>query len=182
MNPAFADEVVSWTARVAVAGWFGRVWIDVVQAANAQAFRPNQLARLLWTMGLLFYIGHVTAAFAFVHDWSHTRALGHTARQTELAVGIQTGIGLWINYAFSVFWLIDTARWWMPVNRRHGISRAYHLAVHGIFAFMMFNATVVFGPPMWKPVFAFAAVVLVAALAFTRRARRSGPNVQKSKP
>jgi len=67
------------------------------------------------------------------------------ASQTFEMTGLDTGIGLYFNYAFAGLWLVDTALWWLfPSSHKR---RSYWLegTLQFIFLFMFFNATVVFG-------------------------------------
>ncbi|MEI8022201.1 MAG: hypothetical protein WCH39_28585 [Schlesneria sp.] len=49
-----------------------------------------------------------------------------------------------------VLWLADTFFWWRDLSwPRH---RRIYWAVQSVFAFLMFQATAIFGPPFWIPV------------------------------
>lgn len=103
-------------------------------------------ARLIWTLGCVALLAHVAGAFHFYHQWSHGAAYRDTARQTYEMFGINSGGGLFINYALLVMWILDVLWWWaggLDTYRR----RSWLLAVtwHGFLVFMFFNATVVFG-------------------------------------
>ena len=111
----------------------------------------RRLARVIWSAAALAYLAHVVAAFQYVHGWSHQAAVVETARQTRELFGMDTGVGIWFNYLFTVMWVIDVAWWWLdPIGyvRRSGLVSA---AVHGFMAFMFFNGAVVFahGPTRW---------------------------------
>lgn len=154
-------ELTRWMARLAVAGWTG--WL-----LSTVAGVPATVRRLLWTVGLAGHLCHVFCAFHFIHHWSHAEAVLHTARLTERVTGWGWGQGVWVNYAFTLVWLADAAWWWSrpaETPRRAGWS----VVLHGFFAFVFFNATVVFGPWGWKPV--GAAVALLAGVAWMRRRR-----------
>lgn len=101
---------------------------------------------------------------------SHAAALRFTAQRTREITGLDWGGGLYINYLFTLLWLADLAAWWRlgpDYPRRH--RRIYRL-VQAIFAFMAFNATVIFGPALWRGVAAVFALLL--ATAWLRRASR----------
>ena len=150
-----------WTARlatlcyvVAVALWLGRR-------------RLTPAMRAWWTAGCVVFVVHVVAAFALVHDWSHTRALAATADQTAAFVGVASGAGLYLNYGFAVVWVGDVV-WWQAAPASYAArSAAVASAVHGFMAFMFVNATVVFGT-------ASVRVAAMAALVILWRARRRG--------
>ncbi|OYV93053.1 MAG: hypothetical protein B7Z73_03955 [Planctomycetia bacterium 21-64-5] len=132
--------------------------------------RRQRWARLAWTLGCLCYLAHVACAFHFYHGWSHAAAYRHTAERTAAVAGWSWGGGVYFNYVFTAVWLADTLWWWRTssvgnalcgVPKRcqrelHGTpQRAFptdpsrrdwlHLAVQLFMAFMVFNATVVFG-------------------------------------
>lgn len=137
-----------WSVRLVVACYLGRYLLDVMSTADD---RRRRQSRVLWTAGCLLYLIHVVCAFAFFHDWSHNRAYAHTAAQTREIVGWDWGGGLYFNYLFTVVWIADVVRQWIRIdNRRIGSSRLLDFAVQSFLAFMVLNATVVFGPPFWK--------------------------------
>ena len=154
---------VRWTIRAAIACYAGRVLADV---SGVGSYR---LRRLLWTLGLACYLLHFFAAFHVVHRWSHAAALVDTQQATEAITGWKSGAGLWVNYAFSLFWLGDLVAWWSVGPGYPRQHRRMFWAVHGLFAFIVFNATAVFGPAFWRPVVcAFALLIGFACLARIR--------------
>ena len=158
--------LVRWTVRLAVGFSAARL------LADAGDFGSLRIRRLLWTAGFALYLAHVAAAFHFVHGWSHADAWRETARQTNALVGWNSGSGLWANYAFTLVWLADAAAWWAigdDYPRRYPRTQ---VALQALFAFLVFNATAVFGPPFWRPT--VAAFGLVLAAACVRRVRCSG--------
>jgi len=157
---------VHWTVRLAVACYAARVLADAGDLGSLRARRS------VWTVGLAFYVAHVVAAFQFVHGWSHEHAHRGTARQTAEMVGWESGFGLWVNYAFTLLWLADVVAWWAVGPEYPHRFRRTCVVVQSVFAFLMFNATAVFGPAFWRPV--VAAFLLSIAAAVTRRARCGG--------
>jgi len=152
---------VIWTARIAVflylAGLLSRL------------LRPRQTAtKLLWTTGFLVFLVHVWAAFEWVHHWSHDAAWNHTARQTELLLGRHWGGGIWFNYLFTLLWGIDVVLLWTTNN-----DRQWLIVLHVYLAFIVVNATAVFGPTWWRPVIIVAASVLLFLLK--QQARTNSP-------
>jgi hypothetical protein len=148
------DDIVRWTARVAVACYLCRVALDVALPASMR----NQLARAVWTVGCAIFLAHVAAAFHWTHHWSHAAAFEHTRRQTLELTGWDSGVGLYANYVFAAWWLVDTVAWWLV---RNWPPQRVLWATHAYFAFMMFNATVVFGPRGWMVV----GTLFIATLA-----------------
>ena len=156
--------LVRWTVRLAVACYAARVLMDVGDVGSHRARRG------VWTVGLAFYLAHVVAAFHVVHHWSHAAAWAETARQTFELTGWRSGAGLWANYAFTLFWIGDVAARWASGPRDWRRFGWLSIAVHGVFAFLVFNATVVFGPAFWRPV--AASFALLVAVALVLRVRR----------
>jgi hypothetical protein len=161
---AYVGEALTrWSVRLAVACYLGRVGLDLgVWPTRFKSARIRR-ARWLWTAGCVFYLVHVLCAFAFFHAWSHERAYRHTASQTAAVTGIEWGGGLYINYAVTAIWIFDVCAWWIggppwPYGRR-----IYCWTLHAIFAFIVFNATVVFGPPFWRRI-ALPALAVVTAI------------------
>lgn len=91
------------------------------------------------------------------HGWSHAAAYRHTAE----AGGF--GAGVYVNYLFAAVWLADAAWMWAaPTAYRHR-PRWVGVAVHGFLAFIVFNATVVFGT---TPLVRVVSLLFTAALAW----------------
>jgi hypothetical protein len=145
--PSFGHSTILWTARLAV----GCYVVSLLLGLSASPSRRNrQAARIAWTVGAVIFLLHVVAAFHFAHDWSHHAAYEHTAQQTNAVTGLNWGGGLWFNYAFTLLWVADAAGWWgLGLEFPQNFPR-WSRIVRWTFAFMMFNATVVFGPPYWR--------------------------------
>jgi hypothetical protein len=139
-----------WAALIAyTAGEWGRVRTP-----------PAPWARVVWTAGALLYVSHVSAAFSFAYQWSHAVAYAHTAAQTADIVGLDWGGGIWVNYAFTLVWVMEAIWWWTSPLRYLARPRGVELAVRAVFLFMIVNGAFVFvaGPAKWM------GVVIVAAL------------------
>jgi hypothetical protein len=171
--------LVPWTARFAIACVLAR-WL--LAARRPAAATPSLAECVLWSVGACIHLLHVAAAFELVHHWSHGAALLHTARQTAAVVGLEWGAGLYFNYAFTLLWIADAARLWIEwAKRRPVVPRWFAVGVQGAFAFMILNATVVFGPPVWKWAAAAFAILWWAACGSPRFRRwRSVRNEQRS--
>ena len=87
---------------------------------------------------------------------------------TERVVGIYWSGGLYINYVFLAVWGADA----VTQFRRHTSSKVMHYVA----AFMMFNATVVFGPVWWI----VPTIILICVLGFVRFRRPAPGNVVDS--
>ncbi len=136
-----------WSVRLAVACYLGRYLLDAMPTADN---RRRRQSRWLWTVGCVLYSIHVGCAFTFFHDWSHDRAYAHTAAQTQEIVGWDWGGGLYFNYLFTIVWIADVIRQWIIFDNSIRSSRRLDLAVQSFMAFMIVNATVVFGPSFWQ--------------------------------
>ena len=125
--------------------------------------RPGRLARSAWSLGCLAYLLHVGLAFHHFHGWSHAEALRHVEEVSGF------GPGLFVSYLFTLAWSADVAWWWLsPLSyalRPAGIG----LAWHGFFAFVAFNATVVFESGFTRAFGIVLFAVLATALALRRR-------------
>jgi hypothetical protein len=158
MDYEFGEWLTRCTIRVAVACYVGRLWIDL---GTGRSGRSQRAAQVIWTAGCAFYLLHVAAAFHFHHNWSHAAAYEHTADQTAALTGIHWGGGLYFNYAFTLLWVGDVLAWWAIPGRHAKQPAGLRWGLHAVFAFMVFNAIVVFGPPFWKPVGAIVAAALL---------------------
>jgi hypothetical protein len=120
------------------------------------------ITRWAWTLGCGLCVAHVAAAFHFYHGWSHAAAYRDTARQTAEVSGLDWGGGLYFNYAFTLLWVADALWWWLAPSSRRARPFFLTAALEAYFAFIVFNATVVFetGAMRW---FGVAAFCLLAA-------------------
>lgn len=169
MELHLGETLIRWSIRLAVACYLARVFMDLRFWRRCGWGDHGRKTRWFWTLGCALYVIHVACAFGFRHHWSHASAYNHTAEQTAAVTGIHWGGGLYFNYAFTAFWLADTIAWW-----KRGIdfpyrSSRYFWTLHGVFAFMVLNATVVFGPPFWK----WAGILVAFLLIFFVRHRRT---------
>ena len=73
--------------------------------------------------------------------------------------GWDSGDGIYANYLIAGWWLLDVVLWWK--HERWPQQRWAYWPMQAYFAFMMFNATVVFGPRWWM----VAAAVFGAAIS-----------------
>jgi hypothetical protein len=153
------ELLITWSARVVVAFYLLRLAADCLIADST---RRDRWARWLWTAGCAVYLVHVVFAFQFLHHWSHAAAVEHAARRTFEVTGFEFGAGIYVNYVFSVLWFADVAFWWRRSLAGRSIAPIHYWLVQAIFGFMMFNATVVFGPAFWKWVAAAALLGIVA--------------------
>ena len=164
-----SEIAIRTTAVVAVLSYVARVLCDLIAQHDTLWYRR---ARVAWTVGCLFLLLHIALGFHFVHGWSHSRAWSHTAARTAAVTGWSWGGGLYINHTFAFLWLTDTLAWWCLgitfVYRRSW----YYWSVALVFAFIMINATLVFGPRYWM-LGNLCAVVSIAFLLVRRNRTKS---------
>ena len=117
--------------------------------AGGLSLRPSRerwgpAIRFVWTVGWLALVAHVVLALGLVHGWSWTAAYEHTARRTQQLVGWNWGGGVWFNLLTVGVWGADVIKMWLG-GPGDGRGRWWSFAVQSYIAFMMLNATVVFG-------------------------------------
>lgn len=142
--------------------WTARISVMLYAAAVIRCFGTSSRTgwQYLWTGSWLMCVVHVLCAFQFEHYWSHAAALKHTAVMTHRVTGLQWGGGLYINYLFLTVWMIHAVTCLRKAKSDSEASPGYWF--HAVAAFMMFNATAVFGPVWWWiPVGVFCAILLV---------------------
>lgn len=163
------QEALEWWVRASVwASVLAWAWVMAVRVRG----RVRSSARWIWTLGWVAYLVHALAAFGGFYGWSHARAVAETARQTAEATGLDSGAGIWFNYAFGAVWLADVARWWAVGTARYLQRGGWRRVADGFMAFMIFNGTVVFG----RGVARWVGVGLFVGLAAWWLAhRRGGP-------
>ena len=168
----WGEWLTRWTVRLALA-------LYVVTAVLRLADRERRAARVAWTVGCVLFLAHVACAFHFVHGWSHDDAYRQTARQTRELFGLDWGGGLYLNYLFTLAWVVDAGYWWAggldAYDRRPWWVEA---GIHLFFAFMAFNGAAVFatGPTRTVAIVATVALLVLALgrLRLFREGRRRG--------
>lgn len=146
MDSEPGHSLIVWTIRVSVALYAWSLFTYVQCGRRKLNVPPADL--YVWSASWALCVVHVLFAFHFEHHWSHLEALKHTADVTASVTGLHWGIGLYVNYIFLAVW------GWDAVQRWQNSGKATPLAFHVVAAFMMFNATAVFGPGFWIPVVA----------------------------
>ncbi len=159
MDTELGRNMILWTVRISVAFYALAVWRYVFHRSdNSKGVGTTDRTYILaWAASWCFCVIHVICAYHFEHRWNQAAALQHTADMTNRVVGINWPGGLYINYVFLIYWGYDVL---YRINRGGRSS----FAMQVIAAFMMINATVVFGPRWWfvpTGVFVFAMLVCV---------------------
>ena len=153
------DFEVRWTARVMFALW-------AVAAARRIATGRTPVTRAWWTVACVSFVVHVAVAFDRYHGWSHANAFAHV----EATAGF--GPGIFVSYLFTMLWVADAASWWLAPTAYATRATWKEVALHGFFAFVMFNGTVVYEPGFirWAGLAVFAGLgVMVIANGRSRR-------------
>ncbi|HEY0980577.1 MULTISPECIES: hypothetical protein [unclassified Schlesneria] len=159
------ELLIRWTARFAVACYVARLLYDAAGMTEPSAQRQ---ARWWWTVGCGWFILHVVSAFHFLHEWNHDAAYTYTAKRTAELTGWSSGLGLYINEAFVALWVVDTLLWWRDLSWPN--NRSGYWGVQTVFAFLMIQATAVFGPSFWIPI----VIMIAGLLAVVRLLTRAG--------
>ena len=147
----------------------GTIWIalslytagELLRAArNRSAVRAYP--KWLYSIACVFFLAHVVSAFQFYHHWSHAAAYDETARQTAAAIGVRSGGGLLLNYAFAILWMVDVFWQWIQPRSHSRRPRSVDRFVRFLFFFMIINGAVVFArsPMRW---FGLLLSILLAA-------------------
>lgn len=136
-----------WSIRIAVICYVARL---VLAKCRVVGRAPSRLEAAIWSIGCIAYIIHVVAAFSIAHNWSHSEAWEFTAIETQRMVGIRRGDGVWVNYAFTIVWMIDVWRVASSAIEKRPTNPRVDVGIHLLFAFIVFSATVVFGPSLYR--------------------------------
>jgi hypothetical protein len=168
MSTETGQQLALWFARFAMAGWFlfALGWLRMRRAGNqpdttgkATTANPG-LLRWSWTLATACHVIHVLLAFAWFHQWDHKAAMQHTAERTAAVTGFHWSGGIWFNHLFTLMAVGETALWWIAPGRILARSPRWNRLIYGFFAFMIFNAGVVFvrGPLRWPGLAGFVVL------------------------
>ncbi len=178
MDSEPGHSLIVWTVRLSVALYMASVlsWLLPEQKTSHAGTVPSapgttrtgQWAiwyRRCWTAAWVLCLTHVACAYHFQHHWSQSAALRHTAELTGRVTGLFWSGGLYVNYAFLAWWGMDVLR--CQLLPHHTSPRTFH----AVAAFMMFNATAVFGPRWWIAVAAGFCVIIGITVGVRRLVR-----------
>lgn len=148
-----ADFETRQTARVMTFLW-------AVAMAGRIRLGRTPVTRAWWTAACLAFVVHVATAFNRIHGWSHARAFDHVEETSGY------GPGVFVSYAFTILWMADVLYWLIRPVDYASRSRPREIALHGFFAFIMFNGTVVYetGFIRWAGLAMFAGLGILAAI------------------
>jgi hypothetical protein len=135
-------ELVRWSAWPALICYSVTTGLRIGPRANDWVSVERRIA----IVGVFLLLLHVLIAMGLAHDWSLSAAYSHTARQTQAAVGWNWGGGVYLNFATLVIWGWTVLA---PRDNRSNVRwrsvKYQEVLAQWYLAFMMFNATVVFG-------------------------------------
>jgi hypothetical protein len=134
----------------------------------------DRLARAVWTAGIVLALIHVGLAFQVVYGWDHDAAIEATTRQTAEIVGWDFRAGIFVNYAFLLIWLADVCWWWLSPASHASRSRRLELGRLALFAFMFFNAAIVFASGLGRLI----GIASLALVTMTSVAHRLQPGLR----
>lgn len=142
MSTVYGFWLIRITIWLAVASWLTRVFVE---ACRCEFDSRSRLIRWIWLTGAVAALTHTIAAMGVGHCWSIANAMRHTAFVTRKVLGVELPYSVFVNFAFVVYWLFDATR---EFRKQHvgllGLCRQI------IWATMMLNGTVVFGPGHWR--------------------------------
>ncbi len=131
------EAMTIWSVRIALLVYVGASFSWLLRG-------PRLITRLFWSAALLFYLAHVVSAFHWIHGFSHESAAVETARRTKELFGVESAVGLWLNYLFTAIWTADAVWWWTNESSYRERPRWITVSTHAFLAFMFFNGAVVF--------------------------------------
>ncbi|MSU34924.1 MAG: hypothetical protein EXS36_07385 [Pedosphaera sp.] len=143
------------------------IWVAIALGLWA-CLAPSRVARSVWLIGGAAYLAHVCAVFHYIHHWSHSKALVHTAAMTHDVTGWSAAFGLYVNYAFTSAWVAYAIAGYLgPLPR--WIRRVWC----GWFLFMAFNGGIIFvlNPFRWLGVALFTAFGAATILRHFRQSK-----------
>jgi len=172
------ELLTSWTIWIALAGYFAGL-----AGLLLSRMQPDlqSVTRLVWTVGCLFYLGHVVSAFQFYHDWSHQAAVFETARQTREVVGQAVGDGIYMTYLFTLLWVLDAGWWWLKGDSGYfKRTKTISVSIHFFLFFIVFNGTIVFEGGLLRLLSGLAIIGLVVVWGYTYKYRNISNSAVKS--
>jgi hypothetical protein len=181
-SPTLGDDLIRWTVRLSLAYWAAAVTLMLWLPARAWdgGNDAGRAARWCWTFAWASYLVHLAMAFHFYHGWSHTDAMDHTRAVSG------TGEGIYVSHLFTFIWTLDVLWWWSFPKLYAARPRWVGWLLHGFFAFIIFNGTVVYetGVIRYAALVMFAWLLSAAGIGFfaNRRPVRDEPDRLASSP
>ncbi len=141
---------------------------EVGRRRHRQTLIPPRWAQLGSAAGVALGVVHSLLALAVVYGWNHALAVEVTAQRSATVYGFGWPGGLYVNYVFLGWWVMDTVWWWRSpgtfVRRPALFNWFWRLMTFT----MVVNGAVVFASPAGR----LAGVPLVAGLLWVWRPSR----------
>lgn len=160
---AMGELLTHRTIRLALACIVGTFAIRIAQREHWG--RDTPLSRVLWTLGCVFFVGHVLCAFQFFHHWSHAHAFRVTADRTREQLGFALGEGIYFSYLFTLLWIGEVVAMWARPAWYDARPRWLFWGVSVFMGFIAFNGAVVFEDGITRPL-GVAATAGLSSLGF----------------
>ncbi len=144
--------LIAWSIRVALVLFFVTIALRIWYGPQSR----RTLLASLWTVGFVFFLMHVLAAYHFQYQWSHIAAVMETAQQTKEQIGVEFGGGIYFNFLFLICWAVAVYESWSGDKNAQnnvqdnvqdnfrGKTRWGYLCGVLFMLFIAFNGTVVF--------------------------------------
>jgi hypothetical protein len=170
--PALRHPAIITTAYTSFALWVGAVALMIPAKRSewhtgAVRFR---VARFTWILAVFAYLVHVAVAFHFAHRWQHAKAFEHV----QVTSGY--GPGIYVSYVFTVFWAADAFWVWMNPQKYLVRKKWLQISIHLLIAFIMLQATVVYGHGVGRVGSAAVFAVLVLAMLWKWVQKKTSPD------
>jgi hypothetical protein len=137
-------EIARWTAWPSFLCYSIAVGLQIGPRPGDSTIWSRRFSIVGWVTLII----HIAIAMGTVHHWSLAEAVRHTAQQTQAAVGWNWGGGVWLNFATVAVWgwTLWPASQLGPTSQLQTTgSKWLNWSAQWYIAFMMFNATAVFG-------------------------------------
>ncbi len=170
--PSYQIDRLYATAYLFTGCWvLGSAQVLWLRPADPTGPRRAVWAALTMWAGLDLLIWHVFVAYQRLG--SHADVVEHTRRTAGV------GWGVYVNYLFAAVWLADTV--WLTAATRSYARRPRWVGrmVHGFLAFVVFNATVVYGELPTR--LAGGVWFAILGISWWRRARFTVPSVHAAR-
>jgi hypothetical protein len=146
----------------------GVIWLAMGAWTVGMVTSGRAVARVWWLLGMVAYVAHILLAYGFFYEWSHRVAWEETARETSEAVGLDSGLGLVVNFAFAAILGLDLLLQWSRGVRLPGRW------LDGVVVFLIINGAIVFGEGAVRW-YGAALVLVIGAFEWKRISRARSP-------
>ncbi|MAS93321.1 MAG: hypothetical protein CMO55_09000 [Verrucomicrobiales bacterium] len=135
------------------------IWLAMLCWTAAIISRGKPSAKWYWAAGFDIYCLHILFAYGVFYEWSNETAWDQTAQQTAEVTGLETGVGLIVNFTFAAILLFDVIQQWRG-------RKTFRNLVDAFVIFMIVNGAIVFGH---GPVRVYGAALILALVLVARK-------------